>query len=195
LTVRIAQPPGHRFLLGKKQLVLATTGQLMHLKAHPPQKIIGLFQPQSLLARQPGVVRHGVEVRILQKNRTRPADELQVAQPANPFFNMRLEQIGGLAELTQPLLPVAGKFLQKSAAAPGTKTFQERLAPGLIQPLIPSNEACFQVAGEDRKILPHQLPGFGQRSRRMSHLKAGIPKTIGQLTDHLLQGWDESILV
>ena len=115
LAVRITQAPGHQFLFGKQKLVLAATRKLVHLKAHAPQKIIGLFEPQSLLAPQPVMLQHGVEVGVLEKDRARPADDLQIPQPANPFLDMRFEQIGGFTILAKPLLAILSKILQESA--------------------------------------------------------------------------------
>ena len=120
---------------------------------------------------------------VLEVNDPCPPDRMQVAQSAHSIFYVRLQQIGALAVLLLPFLPVCFQVIEKFPPARTAKQLEESSFPFVEKLGVAGYESGFKIICQDGEIVFDHIADHGDRSGGVSHFESAVPQAVYQVVD------------
>ena len=116
-----------------------------------------------------------------------PVERLQIAKPALPFFQVRLNDIARVAGARMAIVPF-GQLVGDELgilALDGFSLEQRHHVGG--EELVTADEAGVQHAGLDGDIILRELDAINRRTEGVADLEAHVPQGIEHVFDHTLR--------
>jgi hypothetical protein len=105
-------------LIIEQQAVLASTGEAMQRETYPPQVALPGIENFIFRFGEKTVLYQFLERFVAEMPLRNPADDLDVAQSAGAFLDIRFEIVGGIVEAQMPFLLLLELCLEELARRP-----------------------------------------------------------------------------
>ena len=182
----VAHPLRHPRLHVEGELVVAPTGDEMHVAAHRPEEVLGLQEAAQFRFREyavrdeAGDVLHPVDVLA------DPEQGVQIAQTALALLHVGLHEVAAFAEPPVPLVAFGQLVGDELGRIGGDDLIAETLRQIGVERLVTTDVAGLQGGGEDGVVLPREADALLYRARGIAHLEAQIPEHVEQVFGDLL---------
>ena len=168
----------------KSQLVLVFAGREVQLVAHPQQKILRLFQVRDIRRADDAIERKRVQILDSELGARNPPRRLNVSKPPFSFFDFRLKQINGTAELF-----VARAILFELLAHEPFHPFCDQARLGLlfkvfVESIVTTEKTRIQEGRAHFHVACRQPHAFADAPSGMADLQRRVPQSIKQLFGH-----------